>query len=159
MTGDDLDTREPIHLIGRRHWAGLWFGIAVMGAAFGVTMVLGGAWAGWFLVITFVPSAAVLGWSLRPEANELVIDQHGFVIRSAFRSNSTPWSSIERIGVIDGAREQRVALRYTPSAAASIPEATELAAALGGYHRTLPMTYGVDATDLAGLMLRYAGRA
>lgn len=159
MTDGEPDAHEPIHLIGRRHWAGLWFGIAVMGAAFGVTMVLGGAWAGWFLILTFAPSAAVLGWSLRPEANELVIDRDGFTIRSTFRANSTPWSSIERIGVIDGAREPRVAFRYTPSAAAAVPDAAELAVALSGFHRTLPMTYGVDANDLAALMLRYAGRS
>ena len=152
---DESTPRDPVRLVGRRHWAGLWFGIAVMGSAFGVTMVTGGAWAGWFLIICFMPSAAVLGYALRPEANELVIDLNGFVVRSSLRSTTTPWSDVEAIGVIDVLREQRVALRYTTRAAAAIPEAAEIAAGMAGYHRTLPMTYGVDAEDLATLMRRY----
>ena len=152
---DESSTLEPVRLIGRRHWAGLWFGIAVMGAAFGVTMVLGGAWAGWFLVVTFVPSAGVLGYALRPEANELVVDRKGFTVTAAFRANRTTWTDIESIGVVDGVREPRVALRYTPRAAAAIPESTAIAASMDGYHRTLPMSYGTDAADLAAMMRRY----
>lgn len=149
---------EPVVLYGRRPWAGLWFGVAAFGAVFGVVMVAGGAWAGWFLVLVFGPSAAVLGWSLRPAANALGLDGDGYTLSSAFRSARTPWADVERIGVIDGTRQPLVAVRLVTAVAARDPDAAEIAAALGGYHRTLPMTYGLEAADLADLMQRYARR-
>ena len=144
-------------LTGHRTWAGLWFGIASMGSVSGVIMVAGGAWAGWFLVVVFGPSAVVLGMALRPRANELVLDAHGYTLKSTFRSTTVNWRDVERIGVIDGAREQRVAIRFVPTVAARDPESGALAEALGGYHRTLPMSYGLDAPDLAEAMRGYAG--
>lgn len=128
-----------------------------MGAASGVAMVAGGAWAGWFLVVVFTPSAIVLGMSLRPEANELVIDTTGYTIGSTFRRHTVPWSDVERIGAVDGIRERRVGVRLAPAAASKDPEADAIAHALGGFHRTLPMTYGLDADELAGVMRAYAG--
>lgn len=149
--------RDPIVLSGRRHWAGIWTGIAAMGAASGITMVAGGAWAGWFLVAVFGPCAAVLGMSLRPSANELVIDDDGYTIGSTFRRQVIAWSDVERIGVIDGAREPRVAVRFTASAAAKDRDSEAIAQALDGFHRTLPMSYGLDAHELARVMRAYAG--
>lgn len=154
---DVHSNRDRIALSGHRHWAGLWTGVAAMGAASGVAMVSGGAWAGWFLVIVFGPSAVVLGLSLRPQANELVIDRGGYSVGSTFRRYTVPWSSVERIGAIDGVRERRVAIRLTPAAAANEQDAAAIAQALGGYHRTLPMTYGADADELAALMRSFAG--
>jgi hypothetical protein len=149
--------RDRIVLSGHRQWAGLWTGIAAMGAASGITMVVGGAWAGWFLVIVFGPSAVVLAMSLRPEANELVIDRSGFSTRSTFRRTEVPWADVERIGAIDGIRERRVAIRLVPTVAARDPESAALAQAMDGYHRTLPLSYGLDADELAALMRTYAG--
>lgn len=151
------DDRDRIVLSGHRHWAGLWTGVAAMGAASGIAMVAGGAWAGWFLVIVFTPSAIILGMSLRPEANELVIDRSGYTVGSTFRKNTVLWTDVERIGAVDGVRERRVAIRFSPRAAQRDPDADAIAQSLGGYHRTLPMTYGADADDLAALMRSYAG--
>jgi hypothetical protein len=149
--------RDRIVLSGHRHWAGLWTGIAAMGAASGIAMVAGGAWAGWFLVIVFGPSAVVLAMSLRPEANELVIDRSGFSTRSTFRRTEVPWTDVERIGAIDGVRERRVAIRFVPSVASQDPDSEALAQAMDGFHRTLPLSYGLDADELAALMRAYAG--
>jgi hypothetical protein len=143
-------------LPGRRRWAGLWFAVAAVGAAFGVAMVAGGAWAGWFLVLVFAPCASVLGLNLRPGANELRLDREGYTIVSLRRARRVPWSDVERIGVIDGAHgEPLVAVRFTPEAIAGDGDAAQIAATMGGYHRTLPASYGMEAADLAALMQRY----
>jgi hypothetical protein len=146
---------DPVVLVGRRRYAGIWFGVAAFGAAFGMIMVAGSAWAGWFLIIVFLPSAIILGLALRPQANELRLDATGYAVTSAFRVRTTRWSDVERIGTIDGTREPLVAIRLAPAAAATEPDAAEIAAAMGGYHRTLPLTYGMDADELAALMRRY----
>ena len=145
-------------LTGQRHWAGLWFGVAAFGAVFGVVMVSTGAWAGWFLVLTFVPSAVILGMALRPQSNELRLDREGYTVTSVFRSTTTRWSDVERVGTIEGSRTPFVAIRLAPGAASIDPESAAIANAMGGYHRTLPMTYGVPAEELAGLMRRYLNR-
>jgi hypothetical protein len=148
-------------LIGRRRWSGIWFGVAALGAAFGVVMVAGGAWAGWFLILVFLPSAVVLGMAQRAQANELVVDTTGFTIASVFRRTTTKWSDVERIGAVDLARhrERLVAIRLTARAAAGDPDAAAVAQAMDGYHRTLPMDYGVEADHLATLMRRYLDAA
>ena len=127
-----------------------------MGVASGTVMVIGGAWAGWFLVVCFTPCAAILAMSLRSDANELVLDTSGYTIKSTFRSITIPWVEVERIGTIEGPREVQVAIRFTPQRAAGIADAAAISAALGGYHRTLPLAYGLSATDLADLMRSYA---
>ena len=153
----------PAHTVviaGHRKWSGLWFGIAAMGSASGIVMVAGGAWAGWFLVITMLPCAVILGMALRPTANELLLDDTGYTIKSVFRSHPVPWSDIAAVGTLDGlhGRDRRVAIKLTDSAAAHDPDAAEIAAAMGGYHRTLPMDYGLDAEELAALMRTYLER-
>lgn len=157
-----MSTNRPsptgtVTLSGHRPWSGLWFGVAAMGAASGVVMVTGGAWAGWFLVIVFVPSAIVLGMSLRPQANELLLDERGYTVRSTFRSNTVAWGDVEHVGTIDGVKERRVAIRMAPHIVAADPDATAIARAMDGYHRTLPMSYALDAEELAALMRSYAG--
>lgn len=157
-----MSTNRPsapgtVTLSGHRPWSGLWFGVAAMGAASGVVMVTGGAWAGWFLVVVFVPSAIVLGMSLRPQANELVLDGHGYTVRSTFRSSTMAWGDVERVGTVAGAKERRVAIRMAPHIVAADPEAETIARAMEGYHRTLPMSYAFDAEELAALMRSYAG--
>jgi len=153
----DESTRQPapVVLYGQRRWAFLWFGVAAFATASGAAMIAGGAWAGWVLVVVFLPSAIVLGLALRRQANELRLDHTGYTITSVFRSSTTSWPDVERIGVLDGTREQLVAIRLTAPAAASYPGAAEIANAMGGYHRTLPMTYGLPAESLAALMRQY----
>jgi hypothetical protein len=148
---------DSLTLTGHRQWSGLWFGVAAMGASSGIIMVGGGAWAGWFLVIVFVPCAIVLGMSLRPSANELTIDSNGYTLRSAFRSRTVPWAQVERIGTIEGAKFLKVAIRLTAGAVADDPESAAVAQALGGYHRTLPLEYAIEAGELASIMRSYAG--
>ena len=160
MSDDPIRRRarsDSVTLSGHRRGTGLWFGVAAMGTASGIVMVAGGAWAGWFLVVVFAPSAFVLGMSLRPESNELRLDPHGYTIRSTFRSTTVPWADVERIGTIDGVREQRVAIRFAPRRADQEPDSAALAQALGGYHRTLPLSYALDAAELARLMREFAG--
>ncbi len=152
---DEGRHREPVVLHGLRRWAVLWFGVAAFAAVSGFAMVAGGAWAGWFLVVVFLPSAIVLGLALRPQANELRLDCDGYTITSVFRSATTRWLDVERIGLLDGTREQLVAIRLAPPAAARYPGAAEIANAMGGYHRTLPMTYGLPAESLAALMQQF----
>lgn len=120
-------------------------------------MVLGGAWAGWFLVICFAPCAVVLAMSLRPESNVLRLDERGYTIKTTFRTTTIRWDDVERIGTVAGNREQRVAIRFRPEFVVGQPDAAAVANALGGYHRTLPLDYGLDADQLAGLMRSYAG--
>ena len=148
---------DSLTLTGHRQWSGLWFGVAAMGAASGIVMVAGGAWAGWFLVVVFVPCAIVLGMSLRPSANELHLDSAGYTLRSTFRSRTVPWSQVERIGTVEGVRFPKVAIRLTAAAIADDPEASAVAQALGGYHRTLPLSYALEAGELAAIMRSYAG--
>jgi len=118
-------------------------------------MAFGGAWAGWFFVITLGPCAVILALNLRPQANQLRLDDLGYTLVSLFRTTRVPWTEVERIGVIDGTKEPLVAIRFAPPAAARIADSAEIAAAMGGYHRTLPFTYGMTAPDLAALMSRY----
>ena len=155
MSTEHSSLPSSLTLSGHRQWSGLWFGVAAMGASSGVIMVAGGAWAGWFLVVVFVPCAAVLGLSLRPQSNELVLDGDGYTIKSTFRSSTTPWRNVEQVGTIEGVREQKVAIRLTAEAIASDPEAMRIAQALGGYHRTLPLNYALDADELAEVMRSY----
>lgn len=157
MSTNRPSTPGSLTLSGHRPWSGLWFGVAAMGAASGLVMVTGGAWAGWFLVIVFLPSAIVLGMSLRPQANELLLDEHGYTVRSTFRSSTVAWGDVERIGTIEGVRERRVAIRMAPHIVAADPDAAAIAQAMDGYHRTLPMSYAIDAEELAALMRSYAG--
>ena len=157
MSTNRTSNPGSLTLSGHRPWSGLWFGVAAMGAASGLVMVTGGAWAGWFLVIVFVPSAIVLGMSLRPKANELLLDGNGYTVRSTFRSNIVAWGDVERIGTIEGVRERRVAIRMAPQIVAADPDAAAIAQAMDGYHRTLPMSYAIDAEELAVLMRSYAG--
>lgn len=155
MSTDRSSLPPTLTLSGHRQWSGLWFGVAAMGAASGVVMVTGGAWAGWFLVVVFAPSAVVLGMSLRPQSNELVIDSSGYTIKSTFRSHTVSWSDVERVGVVDGAKHPKVAIRFGPRVVAADPEAAAIATALGGYHRTLPLTYALEAEELAEVMRSY----
>ncbi|MEI7991456.1 MAG: hypothetical protein WCH93_03390 [Actinomycetota bacterium] len=157
MSTNRTSNPGSLTLSGHRPWSGLWFGVAAMGAASGVVMVTGGAWAGWFLVIVFLPSAIVLGMSLRPQANELLLDALGYTVRSTFRSSTVAWDDVERIGTIEGVRERRVAIRMAPLIVAADPDAAAIAQAMDGYHRTLPMSYAIDAEELAALMRSYAG--
>lgn len=157
MSTNRTSNPGSLTLSGHRPWSGLWFGVAAMGAASGVVMVTGGAWAGWFLVIVFLPSAIVLGMSLRPQANELSLDGHGYTVRSTFRSSTVAWGDVELIGTIEGVRERRVAIRMAPHIVAADPDAAAIAQAMDGYHRTLPMSYAIDAEELAALMRSYAG--
>lgn len=149
--------REPLNLSGHRQWSGLWLGVASMGAVSGVIMVVGGAWAGWFLVVCFAPSAVILALSLRPESNLLHLDATGYTIRTTFRSSTIQWNEVERIGTVEVPKGARVAIRFKPEYVRDNPDATAIADALGGYHRTLPLDYGLDPNDLAGLMRSYAG--
>ncbi len=155
MSTEKSSLPATLTLSGHRQWSGLWFGVAAMGAASGAVMVLGGAWAGWFLVVIFAPSAVVLGMSLRPQSNELILDSSGYTIKSTFRSKTVPWSDVERIGTVEGVKHRKVALRFRPSVVASDPEAAAVASALGGYHRTLPLTYALEAEELADVMRSY----
>ena len=148
---------DSLTLTGHRQWSGLWFGVAAMGASSGVIMVAGGAWAGWFLVVVFVPCAIVLGMSLLPSETELHLDSAGYTLRSTFRSRTVPWSQVERIGTVEGAKFPKVAIRFTAAAVADDPEAAAVALALGGYHRTLPLSYALEASELAAIMRSYAG--
>jgi hypothetical protein len=145
----------PTVLYGRRPGAAVWCGVAVLAAAFGATMVAGGAWAGWVLVVIFLPAAVLLGLSLRPAANELRIDHEGYTVTGLRAAVTVAWADVERIGVHDGTRDPLVAIRFVPSVAGRDPQAADVAAALGGYHRTLPLTYGRPADELAALMDRY----
>lgn len=149
--------REPLSIGGHRQWSGLWLGVASMGAVSGVIMVIGGAWAGWFLVVCFAPSAVILALSLRPEANLLSLDTTGYTIKTTFRSSTIRWADVERIGTVEVPKGARVAIRFRPEYVSENPDAAAIAAALGGYHRTLPLDYGVAADELAGLMRSYAG--
>lgn len=151
---------RTVVIAGHRTWSGLWFGISAMGAASGLVMVFGGAWAGWFLVVTMLPCAVVLGLALRPTANELVLDESGYTIKSVFRSHPVRWSDVAAVGTLEGRnhRDRRVAIKLTEAAAAHDPDAAEISAAMGGYHRTLPMDYGLDAEELAALMRTYLDR-
>lgn len=147
---------ETIVLQGHRKWSGIWLGVALFGSASGTVMVAGGAWAGWFLLIVFLPSSVVLAQAIRPRSNELVLDATGYTIGSAYRRTTVPWRNVERIGTIEGAHHhQVVAVRFVPAIAGMDPESNELAAAMGGYHRTLPMDYGLEPEDLADLMRGY----
>lgn len=150
-------TDRTVVLAGHRKWSGLWFGISAMGAASGLTMVLGGAWAGWFLVVVMLPCAVVLGLALRPSSNELVLDTSGYTLRSVFRDQRVPWTDVAAVGAIDvmQGRSRRVAIRFTDSVAALDPDSPAIAAAMDGYHRTLPLDYGIDADELADLMRSY----
>lgn len=151
---------ETVVFQGHRRWSGIWFGVAAFGAASGIVMVLGGAWAGWFMLLVFGPSAIVLGKALRPQANELILDPTGYTIVSVYRRTTTPWSDVEKVGTLEGSHHPVVAVRFTPKVAAQDPESAALAAAMSGYHRTLPMQYGIDAEDLAAMMRGYlVGRA
>lgn len=148
---------RTVVIAGHRKWSGLWFGVSAMGAASGLTMVLGGAWAGWFLVLVMLPCAVVLGMSLRPSANELVLDPSGYTIRSVFRDQRVPWTDIAAVGAIDvmHGRSRRVAIRFTEAIAALDPDSSTIAAAMDGYHRMLPLDYGINADELADLMRSY----
>jgi len=148
---------RTVVIAGHRKWSGLWFGVAAMGTASGLTMVLGGAWAGWFLVVVMLPCAVVLGMALRPSSNELLLDESGYTIRSVFRSHHVPWGDVAAIGALDvlNGRTRRVAVRFTDAAASRDPDSAEIAAAMDGYHRTLPLDYGLDPDELAELMRSY----
>ncbi len=122
-------------------------------------MVLGGAWAGWFLVVVFGPSAVVLALALRPQSNTLAIDDDGYTVHSVFRSTRVPWSDVERVGAVDATHGRRVAIRFTASRAGTMADAAALAAALGGFHCILPLDYGIGADDVAELMRQRASRA
>jgi hypothetical protein len=149
------DDDDRLVLFGRRKWAGLWTLLAAFGALSGAGMLATGGWFGWVLIVVFLPSAIILTRSLRPSANRLEIDHEGFTVATSQRETTFRWTDVERLGAVDTPQERRVAYRLSPAAAASIPNASEIAAAMDGYHRTLPMTYGFPADELVALMDRY----
>lgn len=120
---------------------------------------------GWASIIFFGLVAVVAALQLVPGRCELILTEEGLLVRAILRERFIAWSDIERFGVSVfrthhgpfTQEHKQVALRYLPEAKALLDHrtSTSLSEAIGGFHSTLPDSYGYEHQELADLLNRY----
>ena len=148
----------PVTLVpSRRKWLLVLLACAGF-TAIAVWMVASGNLMGWFVLAFFGPGAVLAFVALLPGASALKLDQTGFETTNLFRRQSFRWqdaSGFEAARVPPSAHNL-VVFDHANAAARTIGK---LNVGLVGRNAGLPDTYGLSASALAFLMIRWRAQA
>lgn len=118
------------------------------------------SWTDW-LMIAIVGACLLFALvNLVPGASYLRLESQGMVVRSFYRTHTTPWADIAGFGVMTLPRTDRELVGWNYMPGRGKPSfLREFDFAAYGLEVALPDTYGMDAEDLAALLQSIRDRA
>lgn len=129
-----------------------WIAIFVMCFLFtvcGITMIVSGVFAGYFVAAVFGPGSVLGGIQLHPRSSYLRVQSDGFIIRSLFRDGFIGWHDVEGFGTT----EDRKHVIFDYSESYERHQALRIiSSGIAGGEGMLPDTYGLKAEELARLL-------